>query len=94
MGMPDWEERGGGGCQKIKAEGRGREGRGGSPSPTLCRAMAHSPRGCAHTEGTAHISANHASCTCAGEGHSVGSPVIVPIAQRSHRNGESLPDWV
>lgn len=29
-----------------------------------------------------------------GEGHILISPVIVPVAERSHRNGEGLPHWV
>lgn len=29
-----------------------------------------------------------------GGGHFLVSPIIVPIAEGSHRDGESLPDWV
>lgn len=31
---------------------------------------------------------------CTPEGQALISPVVVPVAERSHRNGEGLPDWV
>lgn len=60
-------------------------------SPSLRRAIS---RGLCSHRGTTHISVNQASRTRDGEGHFPSSPIIVPVAEGSHGNGESLPHWI
>lgn len=90
MGKSDWEE---------KRRGVVREGQGarGIPSSTLCRATSTQLQEAllACTDGMALINVTVPPAPVLGDrGHFLISPIIVPVAEGSHRNGESLPDWV
>lgn len=82
-------------CEKVTAvTAQGGEERAAEAHQSHCvRGHSHTaPEGSAHIEGTSHMVVD--ACAGAGRGRFLSSPIIVPIAEGSHRNGESLPDWV
>lgn len=68
-------------CEEMEADtAQGREGQGQHSHRGLHPYCLVSP----HLHPTPHKR----------EGQALISPVVVPVAERSHRNGEGLPDWV
>lgn len=93
------------GCEEADIAGcsRGRVERLTKPQPVQGIPHCTAPEGLVPADGTDHVDMNEASLTCVWggpraeakkQGHFLISPIIVAVAEGSHGNGESLPDWI